>query len=264
MTRARPDDRIRRLAFDDTAYQYHNDVWALGLAGGGTWTQLTPTGTKPAIRGGHGAFFDAPRNRMVVFSGASYDTLGNYVVFNGHVGARLHRLPALDRDRADEPARRHGARRDRVRLVPAAARVVRGMYTLVDEVWKLNMTGGPAWTQIVPANKVPQRRSDHGAAYDRPGHRMLIYGGASQAGWALDDVWAFRAQQRRLDPGRCDRQCARPHVCGDGARFRAQSPDRDVWLRRALVVQRHARAVARRHADVDAAESFGHAAVAPH
>ncbi|MCH8197948.1 MAG: hypothetical protein IH904_07690 [Proteobacteria bacterium] len=51
-----------------------NDVWVLSNAnglGGGTpaWTELSPSGTLPNIRGGHSAVFDPASNRMIVFGG---------------------------------------------------------------------------------------------------------------------------------------------------------------------------------------------------
>src|SRR4029079_2193918 len=46
-----------------------NDVWALSLSGGGSWSAIVPSGTLPARRGWTSAIFDAPRNRMVVFGG---------------------------------------------------------------------------------------------------------------------------------------------------------------------------------------------------
>ncbi len=51
-----------------------NDVWLLSDANGvGTpsWTQLSPSGTLPAIRNGHSAVFDPGSNRMTIFGGGS-------------------------------------------------------------------------------------------------------------------------------------------------------------------------------------------------
>ena len=55
-----------------------NDVWVLSNANGsgGTpaWTQLFPTGTLPAARGGLTATYDATTNRMTIFGGANLST----------------------------------------------------------------------------------------------------------------------------------------------------------------------------------------------
>lgn len=55
---------------------FKNDVWALSLTDPPAWTLLTPTGTAPPIRAGHGAIYDSARDRMVVFGGFSYSGSG--------------------------------------------------------------------------------------------------------------------------------------------------------------------------------------------
>ena len=46
-----------------------NDIWEWDGSGGGTWTDRTPAGTKPAPRMYHEAVYDAGRKKMVVFGG---------------------------------------------------------------------------------------------------------------------------------------------------------------------------------------------------
>jgi hypothetical protein len=50
-----------------------NDVWILtnanGIGGTPTWTQASPTGTKPAARAGQSAVYDAANNIMIVYGG---------------------------------------------------------------------------------------------------------------------------------------------------------------------------------------------------
>src|SRR5690349_9319768 len=46
-----------------------NDVWSLSFSGTPTWTQLSPSGTPPAARMNHAAFYDPVRDRMVVCGG---------------------------------------------------------------------------------------------------------------------------------------------------------------------------------------------------
>ena len=48
-----------------------NAAWALSLGEPLAWTRLSPEGGLPAERIGHGAVFDTPRNRMVVFGGST-------------------------------------------------------------------------------------------------------------------------------------------------------------------------------------------------
>ena len=52
---------------------YFNDVWVLsnanGLGGAPVWTQLSPTGTPPAVRAYMSATYDPTTNRMTIFGG---------------------------------------------------------------------------------------------------------------------------------------------------------------------------------------------------
>ena len=54
---------------------YINDTWVLsnvnGLAGMPTWTQLTPAGGPPSLRGFHVAVMGAATNRMTIFAGTN-------------------------------------------------------------------------------------------------------------------------------------------------------------------------------------------------
>src|SRR5207245_9397448 len=46
-----------------------NDVWAMSLGASPAWTQLAPTGTKPAGRHAHTMIYDPVRDRLIVFGG---------------------------------------------------------------------------------------------------------------------------------------------------------------------------------------------------
>jgi hypothetical protein len=58
-----------------TATTVYSDVWTLsnadGTTGTPTWKQLSPTGTAPAGRVGHGAIYDATNNRMTIYGGGN-------------------------------------------------------------------------------------------------------------------------------------------------------------------------------------------------
>lgn len=47
---------------------YYNDAWSYNTVSK-TWTQFSPAGTPPPARFGHGAIYDAPRQRMLVLGG---------------------------------------------------------------------------------------------------------------------------------------------------------------------------------------------------
>src|SRR5262249_24771542 len=52
-----------------------NDVWAMSLGPSPAWTQLAPTGTKPAQRHAHTMIYDPVRDRLVIFGGR--DVIGD-------------------------------------------------------------------------------------------------------------------------------------------------------------------------------------------
>src|SRR5439155_1232205 len=69
--------RDRMVVFGGFDGGFHNDTWALSLAGTPAWSALAPSGTPPSGRYGHTAVYDPVRDRMLVFGGNDYD--GGYV-----------------------------------------------------------------------------------------------------------------------------------------------------------------------------------------
>jgi hypothetical protein len=61
--------RDRMLVFGGSDGSLRDDLWALSLAGAPEWSQLAPSGSPPAARGGHAATYDPVRDQMVVFGG---------------------------------------------------------------------------------------------------------------------------------------------------------------------------------------------------
>src|SRR5262249_43953823 len=53
------------------------------------------------------------------------------------------------------------------------------------------LSGSPAWTELFPTGTPPGARVYHSAVYDPNARRMIVFGGASQAGPMLNDVWAL-------------------------------------------------------------------------
>ena len=63
-------DRLVMSGGFDCSAVFKNDVWALSLGANPAWTQLSPLGTPPSVRGGHSTIYDPIRDRMVLFGGA--------------------------------------------------------------------------------------------------------------------------------------------------------------------------------------------------
>jgi hypothetical protein len=63
--------RDRMVVFSGYSnHAFTNDTWSMSLAEPPTWTQLTPTGTRPAARDAHSAIYDPVRDHMLVFGGS--------------------------------------------------------------------------------------------------------------------------------------------------------------------------------------------------
>jgi hypothetical protein len=180
-------DRMVVFGGYDGASPYHNDVWALSLAGTPTWAQLTPTGSPPSARGGHTAIYDPVRDRMVVFGGSDA-----VIPYRNDVWAlSLAGSPAwsaLTPAESPPPGRyAHTAIYDPVRdrmVVFGGTGSAR-----VNDVWALSFAGTPAWAQLTPTGSPPSARREHTAIYDPVRDRMVVFGGND--GSLLNDAWAL-------------------------------------------------------------------------
>ena len=62
--------------------------------------------------------------------------------------------------------------------------------TARNDLWSLDLSGTPAWTQIAAAGTPPSPRWGHVAIYDPVRDRMLVHGGtAAFGGPGIDDLW---------------------------------------------------------------------------
>jgi len=59
-----------------------------------------------------------------------------------------------------------------------------------NDVWALDLSGTPQWTQILPSGGPITVRGLHSAVYDPVNDRMLVYGGFNGF-TSLDDLWAL-------------------------------------------------------------------------
>src|SRR5262249_3946910 len=63
------NDRLVVFGGQTASNQFTNKVWSLSLAGSGSWTEISPSGTPPTARTDHSAVYDALRSRMIIFGG---------------------------------------------------------------------------------------------------------------------------------------------------------------------------------------------------
>ena len=166
-----------------------NDVWAMSLGPSPAWTQLAPTGTKPAARHAHTMIYDPVRDRLVIFAGR--DVIGDR---NDVWGLSLSGTPAwteLLPSGTPPTAREHASAiydplRDRMIVFGGFD----GKPTWNGDVWEL--TFSPlAWNKITPAIAGPTARDRHTAVYDPVNDRMVVFGGRDASSHWTNDVWAL-------------------------------------------------------------------------
>ena len=164
----------------------YGDTWGLSFAGAPNWTQVQPGGG-PGARSGAIGVYDPIRDRMIIYGGYA-EAYGSPAL--GDVWAlTLSGTPTWAQLAAGGPGGRDFASliydpvRDRLLLFGGY-----GNGNDQNDVWQLNLSDTPTWTQIVPSGTPPPPRSRHGAIYDPVRDRMVVFGGnASPASgaWAL-------------------------------------------------------------------------------
>jgi uncharacterized repeat protein (TIGR02543 family) len=172
--------------YSGSASTPQNDTWALSLSGSGTWSEITPNGGPPAIRYGHTAIVDAPRNRMLVFGGFFDDE--PYVhqdVWSLSFTNPIKWTQLSPTGPTPVPAPYFASIYDSVRQ--------RMLSFSADEFWALsNLAGTPSWSMLTPPGQVPRQRFGAAVIYDAPRQRMLMFGGnVSPGSRETNDLWAY-------------------------------------------------------------------------
>ena len=171
-----------------------DDTWALSLAGAPSWSEIVPTGARPAARELTDGVYDPSGDRFVIFggfglAGALHDAWAlplsgpatwSELVANGGPGGVWAFGVAYD---------------------PVASRLVihggGGNQGFVDEAWALALAGSPQWTLVAPVTVRPTERLGHVAVHDPLRDRMLVFGGRTPTGTPLSDVWAYDLAQQK-------------------------------------------------------------------
>ncbi len=169
-------DRMIVFGGEDALAQPLADLWQLTLDGTPEWTPLTPTGGLPAPRSGHIAFFDPPRERMVVVGGRD---------MNGVAYSDAWELPLRGpaawialAPTGSAPARAfqpgiYDPPRDRFVLAG-------GSFQRLDAFRSLSLGASPAWAPLAPSGVLPDARDGETAVYDAIRDRVLVFGGGQQ------------------------------------------------------------------------------------
>ncbi|MEM7206124.1 MAG: kelch repeat-containing protein [Planctomycetota bacterium] len=174
-----------------------NDLWAWDGIGG--WTELRPTGTRPAPRHTPAMAYDTQRQTLFLFGGDGgvrgsrtqmFDDLWEWdgtvwQLRSSASGPAARRATAM----AYDPTRR--------RLVLFGGHTATSPVT--DDTWEWD---GSRWLQRTPATRPPPRRL-HAMAYDTALGAMVMHGGLDAAGvFGLgpirDDAWAWDGTDWRM------------------------------------------------------------------
>ena len=147
---------------------------------GTSWAQLSPS-TAPSARSGHAMVYDARRQRVVLFGGATSllprIDLADTWEWDGTNWTEL--FPATSPPARSAHAMAYDAARERVILfggLPASS-----------DTWEWD---GMRWTQRFPSIS-PPARSSPAMAYDAARSTTVLLGGAGSVGNPLSDTWEW-------------------------------------------------------------------------
>ncbi len=168
-------------------------LWELDLSGPSVeWTELTPGGSHPGWRAGASAIYDAPRDRMILYSGhgfldLDYREIAALYLSNPETWGDLSPRARLDAtviydEGADALVGFGGASDGAVR----------------NDLWALKGNDAShGWTQLSPTGPAPLARKDAAGTYDALRHRLLILGGTNGTS-DLGDVWSVNLDSPTL------------------------------------------------------------------
>jgi hypothetical protein len=168
---------------------YMNDVWALECRHGNPrWAKVNPTGPHPPGRRQYALVCDSQDHALIMFAGIGGRALNDVWALTLAQGAEawIELSPV-----GSPPQPREGPAGV---YDPLAHRAVffggNGASGELNDTWSLDLAT-LAWTQLYPSGGPPPARWDGRAVYDPVGHRMIVFGGYSQALGCMNDVWAL-------------------------------------------------------------------------
>ncbi len=171
--------------FDGTAQR--NDVYSVNLSGSPVWTLLATSGAPPAARSFHVAAYDAPRQRMVMFSGYNGSWLNDtwelslgaapaWTQLTGSTPPPPRNLAAVAIDTARERMMVFGGWEESTQ-------------TYYHDTWAFSLASSAGWSQVAASSYPPGRR-EISMIYDPIGDRLVLFGGNDGTfrydSWSLD------------------------------------------------------------------------------
>lgn len=187
------------FAGGNTGTTVYNDVWTLtnanGLGGTPTWTQLTPKGTAPAARVGHGAIYDSTNNRMTIFGGGN---VKGKVVDDGWVLTYPNNIggtPAWTQLKFTDAAPYRKSFASMYDPVSDTMVIFGGDSQIAqtftdDHVLTLSEANGLGSAGLTWTQDGPPARYYTSDVYDVARDQMIVFGGLQTTGVPLNDVWS--------------------------------------------------------------------------
>ena len=180
------------LNFNDY-WEQSNVIGSLNLQ----WTSTSTKGTKPSGRFGHTGLYDSGSNRMMVFGGATgfpAPCANDYFILQqaNTQGGSPTWLTVTPTGTAPPVRMRHSSVYDSA----TNTLIIFGGYncqsTYYNDAWILqnanDVTGQPAWAQLLPTGGPPSARESSTAIYDPSTNSLVVYGGDS-GGTPVGDIW---------------------------------------------------------------------------
>ena len=139
------------------------------------WTEVRPA-SSPSPRSWHAMAYDSARDRVVLFSGAEFESSpADTWAYDGTSWTEV--VPARSPPGRHGHAMAYDSARDRVVLFGG---------NMLADTWEYD---GSTWAEVVPAVS-PPGRSFHAMAYDSARQVVVLFGGI-RLGDALADTWEY-------------------------------------------------------------------------
>jgi N-acetylneuraminic acid mutarotase len=156
--------------------------------GAGAWTDLAPSGDRPAPRDSHALVYDSSTARMILFGGWGGDI--TYFSDTWAYDPAVNVWTELDPAGAVPAARAFhqmvsDSNTGRVILFGGA----RGDEDVLADTWTYDPVAD-VWTELTPVGAAPPARMDHALVYDAAHGRVILFGGWNGAK-AFADTWAY-------------------------------------------------------------------------
>lgn len=169
----------RRMLVFGGANVVANQLWSWPLDGPGAWTVTPIAGTPPkAIRGAQRAYDPAADRVIVIPANLPPDTVATLELGGGTPQwVRLATQGGPPHWRSEAPVVIDAARG---RLVLGGGMFPDADFSLVRDLWTLDLSGTPQWTLRIPNNFDPGIRARQGMLLDPDQDRVLLLGGYGQ------------------------------------------------------------------------------------